>query len=205
MQLYLVCGSDGVLRIVGYSGFTSQAWKFFAKLGEDSKISAPKNHSPKYRDFLKWFWTNGFSNPLEQVWSTAFLSEKQTPPVQEQTDSAPGQFTAAAAAGIDLENATDVEVLEFAGQMLHEAAETVKAVADPTPAEAASGTPPPPVQKKKVAAPPSGAAAGHNLPQHQPEVWVPVMIPLPDGTTVQGMAPVDMSRAMMLTPVPGTE
>lgn len=200
MQLYLVCDFYNRLRIVEYSGFSSQKWKFFTKL-ENSKISPPENHSPAYRAFLRWLWKNGFENPLEQVWTTAFLEEKQGSPVESQTDSAPRQLTAAAAAGIDLKNATDDEVIQIAGQMLREAAE---AVADPTPAESVSGITPPPVQKKKPS-PPSGAAPGHNIAQHQPEVWVPVMIPLPDGTTVQGMAPVDMTRAMMLTPVPGTE
>jgi len=199
MQLYLVCDFDNVLQIVEHSGFKSQMWKFFTKL-ENSKISAPENHSLAYRAFLGWLWKNGFENPLEQVWTTSFLTEKQTSPVESQTDSVPGQFTLGDAAGIDLEKATDDEVIQIAGQMLSEA---VKAVADPTPAESVSGITPLPVQKKKPS-PPSGAAPGHNIPQQQSEVWVPVLIPLPDGTTAQGMAPVDMSRAMMLTPVPGT-
>ncbi len=220
MVLYLVRRrSDGKLCIVGQAEFNSQKWEFFAKL-ENSKISPPKNHSPRYRAFLKWLWENGFENPLEQVWSTDFLSEKQTPPVGGQADSAPRNLTAGTVAGfdldLDLKNATGGEVLDFAAQMLRnaveavgaaeagEAGEAVGAVEDPTPAESVHGiAPPPPVQEKTT--PPSGAAPGHNTDQDQREVWGSTLITLSDGTIVQVTAPLDMSRAMMLTPVPAAE
>ncbi len=167
---------DGVLRIVGQAEFNSQKWEFFAKL-ENSKISPPKNHSLRYRAFLKWLWENGFENPLEQVWSTDFLSEKQTPPVHPQTDSAPVQLTAAAAAGIDLKNATNSEAVEAVGAAeaveAVGAAEAGEAVEDPTPAESVHGIAPPPLVQEKPS-PPSGAAPGHNLPQQQPVVFVAI-------------------------------
>ena len=172
MHLFLVCDPDNKLHIVEFFGFKKREWKFFAKL-ENSKISPPKNRSTPYRAFLSWLWKNGFENPLEQVWTTAFLSEKQSSPVQPHTYSAPRQFTAAAVAGIELDNATDDEVIQIAGQMLCEAAEAAEAVADPTPSESVSGITPPPLQKKS--SPPSGETPGLSIAQCQPMVYV--MIP----------------------------